>query len=34
MFVYEYLSLDVFSWIFMLEGYFSNLVRKGDLVIS
>jgi len=34
MLVCDYLSLGVFSWVFMLEGYFSNLVSKGDLVIS
>jgi len=32
--VHDYLSLSVFSWVFVLEGYFSNLVSKGDLVIS
>jgi len=30
----DYLSLGAFYWVFMLEGYFSNLVSKGDLVVS
>jgi len=34
MLVCDYLFLGVFSWVFMLEGYFSNLVSKGDLIIS
>jgi len=32
-FVYDYLSLGVISWIFVLEGYFGLLVSKGNLVI-
>jgi len=34
MLVCDYLSLGVFSWVFMLEEYFSNLMSNGDLVIS
>jgi len=30
---YDYLSLGVISWVFVLEGYFGLLVRKGNLVI-
>jgi len=33
MLVCDYLSLDVFSWVFVLEGYFGLLVSKGNLVI-
>jgi len=32
--VYDYLSLGVFSWVFVLEGYFGLLLSKGNLVIS
>jgi len=31
--VCDYLTLGVFSWVFMLEGYFGLLVSKGNLVI-
>jgi len=31
---YDYLSLGVISWVFVLEGYFGLLVSKGNLVIS
>jgi len=33
MLVCDYLSLGVFSWVFVLEGYFGLLVNKGNLVI-
>jgi len=33
MFVCDYLSLGVFSWVFVLEWYFGLLVSKGNLVI-
>jgi len=33
MLVCDYLSLGVISWVFVLEGYFGLLVRKGNLVI-
>jgi len=32
-FVCDYLSLGVISWVFVLEGYFGLLVSKGNLVI-
>jgi len=32
--VRDYLSLGVFSWVFVLEEFFDNLVSKSDLVIS
>ena len=31
---YDYLSLGVISWVFVLEGYFGLLCSKGNLVIS
>ena len=33
MLVCDYLSLGVIYWVFVLEGYFGLLVRKGNLVI-
>jgi len=33
MLVCDYLSLGVFSWVFVLEGYFGLLMSKGNLVI-
>jgi len=32
--VCDYLSLGVFSGVFVLEGYFRHLVSKGNLVNS
>jgi len=34
MLVCDYLYLGVFSWVFVIEGYFDLLVSKGNLVIS